>query len=129
MDLKATKIDPETDQNRKSKIKIDLVRKNPDKTLQDALRTPQLGALDSPRAVQEAPKTPQDPPKSCPKGAREAAQRCLGARRRPRATPEPPKSSSDPLQTLILDHVGTDSHEMLYHFYVIFGGFGKVYSG
>ena len=108
---------------------MDLVCKNPNKTLQDAPRTPQLGAKDGPRAAQEAPKTLQEPSKSCPKGAREAAQRCLGARRRPRAPLEPPKSSSDPLQTLILDHVGTDSHEMLYHFYLIFGGFGKVYSG
>ena len=93
MDPKATKIDPETDQNRKSNIKMDLVRKNPN---QDAPKTPQLGAQDGPRAAQEAPKTPQEPPKSCPKGAREAAQRCLGARRTPKSLPEPPKSSPDP---------------------------------
>ena len=92
-------------------------------------KTPQLGAQDSPRAAQEAPKTPQEPSKSCPKGARETAQRCLGARRRPRPPPDLPKSSPEPLPTLILEHVGTDSHEMLYHSYVIFGGFGKVYSG
>ena len=98
MDPKTTKTDPETDQNRKSKIKIDLVRKIRDKTLQDALRTPQDAPTWCPRRPKRRPKHLKNP--------RKAAQKAPGKRHRgvlepgdaqetPRAAQKLPRSPPD----------------------------------
>ena len=45
-------------------------------------KTPHLGAQDDPRTAHEAPKMRQEPPKSSPIGAQEAAHMRFGAKTR-----------------------------------------------
>ena len=82
-----------------SKILVDFGRQVGAMWAPRRAKTPQFGVQGDPEAAQEAPKTIQEPPKSCPRGVQETAQRCFGARNRPRAAQEPHKSRPRAAQT------------------------------
>ena len=102
MDPKTTKIDPETDQNWKSKIKIDLVRKSPNKTLQDAPRTPQdtptwcpRRPKSRPRGAQDASRTAQELPKRHSGSGSQGARSQMTPKSGPRAAQKLPRPPPD----------------------------------
>ena len=106
--------------------------KNPARRLQNASKRPRDAPTWCPRRPKSRPRGAQDASRTAeklPKRRQGSGTEVPWSQEMPKRPPEPPKSCPDPLQTLILHHFGTDSHEMLYHLYVIFGGFGKVYSG